>query len=221
MTLKSVIFCDFDGTITEKDNIVSIMKEYGAPGWEEIVNDILGKRMSIQEGVGRMFASIPSTKREEITSFVLSQSKQREGFEDLLAYAEKEGMDFYVVSGGIDFFVHPYLESHLSQDKIYCNGSDFSGQTISITWPNSCDKWCSNDCGCCKPSILRKWDSSKYRRIVIGDSITDLEAAKHADDVFARDFLIEKCTELNIPFTPFETFHDIISDLEKKKEGVQ
>ncbi len=48
---------------------------------------------------------------------------------------------------------------------------------------------------------------------MIGDSITDLQAAKQADKVFARDFLITKCEENYIAYTPFETFHDIQNEL--------
>ncbi|MFC0189170.1 2-hydroxy-3-keto-5-methylthiopentenyl-1-phosphate phosphatase [Fictibacillus aquaticus] len=220
MTKKKVIFCDFDGTITEKDNIVSIMKEFGGNGWEETVKKVLGGEISIQEGVGKMFASVPSSKKEEIIRFVLTRSKLRGGFEDIIQYAKNENIEFYVVSGGIDFFVYPYLEDYISNDHVYCNGSDFTEETIKITWPNECDEHCENGCGCCKPSILRKWDSDEFYKIVIGDSITDVVAAKRADEVFARDFLIEKCRDLNISFTPFETFHDIIGHLEKKKEAV-
>ena len=52
--------------------------------------------------------------------------------------------------------------------------------------------------------------------VVIGDSITDLEAAKLADIVIARDFLIEKCEELHIPYEPFESFHDVINIIDAK-----
>mgnify|MGYP005845266115 FL=1 len=37
---QSVIFCDFDGTVTEKDNIVAIMEEFSPEGWQPIVNEI-------------------------------------------------------------------------------------------------------------------------------------------------------------------------------------
>lgn len=76
----------------------------------------------------------------------------------------------------------------MDEEQIYCNGSSFAGETIEILWPHSCDSQCGNDCGSCKPAILRSFDSASYRKIVIGDSITDLQVAKMADKVFARDF---------------------------------
>ncbi len=50
---KDVIFCDFDGTITENDNIIAIIRHFNPPGWEPIVNDIVSQRKTIRQGVGR------------------------------------------------------------------------------------------------------------------------------------------------------------------------
>jgi 2-hydroxy-3-keto-5-methylthiopentenyl-1-phosphate phosphatase len=216
MSRIPVIFCDFDGTVTEKDNIVDIMKRFAPPGWEAIKDDVLAQRTSIRSGVGRMFSLLPVSLRDEIVSFVLENAKIRPGFDEFLRFVREEGIQFYIVSGGIDFFVHPVLEGRVEREQIFCNGSDFSGETIRILWPHSCDEHCQNDCGLCKPAILRQFDPNTHHRIVIGDSITDLQAARLADEVFARDFLVEKCVEYGIPHTPFETFHDIIRALKEK-----
>ncbi|MCM3718685.1 2-hydroxy-3-keto-5-methylthiopentenyl-1-phosphate phosphatase [Fictibacillus phosphorivorans] len=218
MTQK-IIFCDFDGTVTEKDNIVAIMEAFAPGGWQPIVNDILNEKVSIREGVGKLFSRISSDKKDEIIEFVQTRSKIREGFHEFIDFTKKENIPLYIVSGGIDFFVHPMLKDKVNPEQIICNHSDFSGEQIKITWPNKCDQYCKNDCGCCKPSFIRKTDPqfSGFQKIVIGDSITDLQASKLADVVFARDYLIEKCKENQIPYTPFETFFDVIHALEKEE----
>lgn len=214
----SVIFCDFDGTVTEKDNIVAIMEEFSPEGWQPIVKDILNETISIREGVGRMFSRISSEKKQEIIEFVLTRSKIRDGFQEFIDFTKAENIPLYIVSGGIDFFVYPVLENKIKSENIICNASDFSGDTIKILWPNECDDLCTNDCGCCKPSVIRRLihQYEDAEKIVIGDSITDLQASKLADSVFARDYLIEKCEENQIAYTPFETFYDIIQALEKR-----
>ncbi|ANX12005.1 2-hydroxy-3-keto-5-methylthiopentenyl-1-phosphate phosphatase [Fictibacillus arsenicus] len=216
---RKLIFCDFDGTVTEKDNIVAIMEEFAPDGWQPIVNDILNENISIREGVGKLFSRISSNKKDEIIHFVLTRSKIRDGFQEFIDFTKQENIPLYIVSGGIDFFVHPVLKDKLDPEQIICNHSDFSEEQIKITWPNKCDGLCQNDCGCCKPSFIRKAENQHfdYQKIVIGDSITDLQASKLADVVFARDYLIEKCEENNIPYTPFETFFDVIHALEKEE----
>ncbi|MCG3055934.1 hypothetical protein KZ287_27590, partial [Escherichia coli] len=71
------IFCDFDGTITNSDNIIAIMKKFAPSEWEAIKDDVLAERVSIQEGVGKMFSLLPISLKEEIVSFILSSSEIR------------------------------------------------------------------------------------------------------------------------------------------------
>jgi 2-hydroxy-3-keto-5-methylthiopentenyl-1-phosphate phosphatase len=217
---KQVVFCDFDGTVTEKDNIIAIMNEFAPEGWDEIKEAVLDRSISIREGVGKMFSLLPVTQKEEIIGYAVKNARIRPGFQEFLDFASEEGIPVYIVSGGIDFFIEPIIQQFEPLAGVYCNSSDFSGETIKIDWPNSCDDQCSNDCGCCKPSIMRKLEQSGDYKIVIGDSVTDLEAAKQADLVLARDYLKDKCAEWEIPHRPFETFYDCIEAL-KTEIGVK
>ena len=75
------IFCDFDGTITNSDNIIAIMKQFAPPEWESIKDDVLAQRVSIQEGVGQMFALLPVELKEDIeTERTESELQQVSGF---------------------------------------------------------------------------------------------------------------------------------------------
>ncbi|KKB34935.1 2-hydroxy-3-keto-5-methylthiopentenyl-1-phosphate phosphatase [Bacillus thermotolerans] len=191
------------------------MKHFNPPGWEELKDGVLSQSISIQEGVGKMFQLLPSSLRQEIVNYVLETAEIREGFSDFVEYTKRENIPLYIVSGGIDFFVKPMLKPYDSIADVYCNEADFSGENIQILWPHSCDSECpGQNCGCCKPTIIRRLSEADTHAIVIGDSVTDLQAAKVADTVIARDYLSDKCKELSIPFQPFETFHDCIDILE-------
>ncbi|MFF2482213.1 2-hydroxy-3-keto-5-methylthiopentenyl-1-phosphate phosphatase [Paenibacillus sp. NPDC058071] len=217
-TKKRIIFCDFDGTITVNDNIVAIIRHFNPPGWEQIVEKIVSQQISIQEGVGHMFRLLPSSMQQEVVDYGISNARIREGFADLLAYCKEQDIEFYVTSGGIDFFVYPILAGFgIPEDHIYCNGSDFSGDAIEITWPHPCDEHCQNDCGMCKTTIMRRFPANEYERILIGDSVTDFEGAKLADLVFSRSILTDKCKELGLPHREFSDFHNVISGLEQSK----
>ncbi|PLT33215.1 2-hydroxy-3-keto-5-methylthiopentenyl-1-phosphate phosphatase [Bacillus sp. V5-8f] len=219
MFKKMIIFCDFDGTITENDNIIQIMKHFNPPGWEPIKNNILSGRISIREGVGRMFGLLPASCREEITSFSINTAKIRPGFREFIQYCKERNIRLLVTSGGIDFFVFPILSNFsLSKQDIYCNASDFSGKHIQILWPFPCDVQCSNKCGMCKPSILRSLAFDDSMKIVIGDSITDLAVAKMADLVIARDFLVQKCKEHSLHYEEFHSFFDVVTILNQMND---
>jgi len=214
---QPIVFCDFDGTITENDNIIALVKHFEPPGWETIVKQTLNRECSVREGVGKLFSLLPTSRREEIVEYAVQQARIREGFAEFLKLCDEADIEFYVTSGGIDFFVYPILERFpIKRDHIYCNGSDFSGETIRITWPHACDDTCKNDCGMCKTRIMRQFPADRFYRIVIGDSVTDLEAAKLADLVFARSHLAEHCEKTKMPYIPYQTFHEITDYFQKE-----
>lgn len=212
------IFCDFDGTITKNDNIIAIMKQFGPQEADEIKNQILSQKLSIQEGVGKLFSLLSTDLRNDIIKFIDETLVIRPGFQEFIKFTKEHRISLYIVSGGMDFFVHPTLSDFVDRQQIYCNATDFSSDTIQVNWPHTCDEHCNNQCGLCKPTLIRKLSPKHDYKIVIGDSITDLQAAKLADKVFARDFLITKCEEHGIPYTPFETFHDINLELQQLLE---
>jgi len=215
---KPVLFCDFDGTITMNDNIIAAMKHFNPPGWDAIVNEIIAEKKSVKQGVGEMFALLPSSMKEAIKDYIVTNAGIRDGFPELLAWCKAHDVPFYVTSGGIDFFVYPLLEPFgIPADHIYCNGSDFSGDRIRITWPHDCDEFCDNrgNCGMCKTAVIRRYAKDEYYRILIGDSVTDFPGAKIVDLVFSRSHLTDKCRELGLPHIPFGTFHDVIRHLDQ------
>jgi 2-hydroxy-3-keto-5-methylthiopentenyl-1-phosphate phosphatase len=214
MSNKAII-CDFDGTITETDNIIAIMKQFAPPEWDVLKKRVLSQEITVREGVGNMFQLLPSSIKKDIVEFILDHAEIRPGFKEFVQYTKEKNIPLYIVSGGIDFFVYPLLEGLIDEGQIYCNKADFSNEMITIKWPHSCENTCDNDCGCCKPSLIKKLTSIDQHKIVIGDSITDLQAAKLADFVIARDFLLEKCEELQLPHKPFTTFYDVIKIIEE------
>ncbi|MGM0753560.1 MAG: 2-hydroxy-3-keto-5-methylthiopentenyl-1-phosphate phosphatase [Bacillota bacterium] len=212
-----IIFCDFDGTITETDNIISLMKSFAPPKWEGIKEDILSQSMSIKEGVSKLFSLIPSSQKDEMIQYLLDTAVIREGFKEFVEYTKDNEIPLYIVSGGIDFFVHPLLNEYGPFNGVFCNEANFDDSTVTIHWPHPCDDHCdSKGCGCCKPSILRTLSLKEDTEvIVIGDSVTDIEMAKLGDTVLARDYLARMCEEKGIPYLPFETFHDCMDAIKK------
>ena len=211
-----VVFCDFDGTITEKDNIVAIFDHFQPTGYREWIQELMDGKISIKTCVGGLFEMLPTSNREAIERQAIDPVRIRAGFAEWLSFCKDHHVSFYVTSGGIDFFVYPLLAPFdIERDHIYCNASDFSGDQIKIVWPHQCDEHCSRDCGMCKPSVMRHFPVDQFTRIVIGDGITDVAAAQLADRVYARSSLLKYCESNGIASVPYQTFTDIQQDLER------
>ena len=105
-----VIFCDFDGTITNSDNIVSIMKQFAPSGWETLAENVLSQTISISSGVGKMFSLLDSSLKEEIIDYVKDTAVIRSGFAEFVHFTKEQEIPLFIVSGGMDFFIEPLLD---------------------------------------------------------------------------------------------------------------
>src|SRR5262249_23462276 len=91
-------------------------------------------------------------------------------------------------------------------DRLISIPADFSGPTIALRHPYGCET-----CGTCKVKVMGEYPDAM--KILIGDSITDLHRAHHADRVYARDGPKDYLDQDKVSYTPFETFHDVIKNL--------
>jgi 2-hydroxy-3-keto-5-methylthiopentenyl-1-phosphate phosphatase len=138
----------------------------------------------------------------------------RRGFAVFLNFCREQQFQFFVTSGGIDFFVYPtLLPFGIEKKQIFCNRSNFNQEQIKIEWPHPCDMNCTEDCGMCKATLIRSYPADQYIRILIGDSITDFAGAKMADFIFARSHLATECSKLEMPYFAYESFFDVIEQL--------
>jgi len=221
-SLKPIIFCDFDGTITETDNIVSLMTQFVPEESEKIATAMMEQTITFKDGISGMFELLSTKQKDDVIHYLLDTAIIRKGFGDFVRFAQENHIPFYIVSGGVDFFIEPLLEKYGPFSGIYCNSADFSGQQIKLIFPNGCDEECTKfetqGCGCCKPSVMRQVAQSNHFKIVIGDSLSDFEAAKQADLVLARDHLIKRCKDLQLPYESFETFYDCLEVVKKLME---
>ena len=81
-----VVFCDFDGTITDRDMIVTICERFCPPAWEKVKEEVLARRKSVRAGVAELFAMIPTSKKEEIVAYARKVVHWRAGFKEFLDF---------------------------------------------------------------------------------------------------------------------------------------
>jgi len=203
------VFCDFDGTISERDIIVSMGRAFGGPTAAAVIDSVQRREMSVRAGVEAMFCNIPSNRFAEVVSYARARTVIREGFYEFVEASLQRGWMFAVVSGGFDFFVDPVVAQYGSELQVFCNHIDTSGPTLRVEWSVACDDTCDGGCGLCKPTVLRRFRADMAAQVVIGDGVTDFKAARLADYVFARDGLQRACDEAGIAYTAFETFSGI------------
>ncbi|MCL6592860.1 MAG: MtnX-like HAD-IB family phosphatase [Alicyclobacillus sp.] len=206
-------FCDFDGTITERDMIAEIVKHFVPAQGLPLIEQVNRHELSVRDGVERMFGLLPSAQLPEIAAFACATARLRPGFAEFVQCCAQRQWPLTVVSGGFDFFVHPVLAPFAAHLKVICNQVDDSGPYLRVRWAVPCDPLCDGGCGLCKPTVLRQMKRPGYKQVVVGDGVTDRKAAQRADVVFARGRLQTELERLHVPYIPFSTFTDIVDRL--------
>ncbi|WP_026962183.1 MtnX-like HAD-IB family phosphatase [Alicyclobacillus herbarius] len=207
-------YCDFDGTIAERDMIGAIVQEFLPQTGQAIVDKVNAGEWSVRRGVEAMFGQIPSSRMPELETFARQATRVRPGFPAFVEFVQRQGWRLTVVSGGFDFFVHPVVAPFRDSIAVYCNRLDDSDEFLRVVWSVPCDEACTGGCGLCKPTVIRRTRRPGERIIVIGDGVTDLKQAQLADFVFARDKLLAACQRLDLKHAPFHTFFDILDFLQ-------
>ncbi|CAF3202711.1 unnamed protein product [Rotaria sp. Silwood2] len=209
---SAIVFCDFDGTITSCETFVGVLKHFSPVLSNELIPKILSKEITLRQGVRQIVESIPSSVYpDELLNFV--QDKPiRAGLSSLIDYLDSRHIPFIVVSGGIRCLIEAILkrENLLERcSKIYGIDIDASQEKLKVI-----SEWETGNELVAKVNIIKHECQNNEKIIVIGDSLTDLNASKCANLVFARDGLCNYLKEENIEFIEWIDFEDIKSKLQ-------
>jgi len=209
---SAIVFCDFDGTITSCETFVGVLKHFSPILSNELIPKILSKEITLRQGVRQIVESIPSSVYpDELLNFV--QDKPiRQGLSSFIDYLDSRNIPFIVVSGGLRCLVEAVLKrENLYQRclKIYAIDIDKNEEKLKVI-----SEWESGNELVAKVNIIKHECQNNEKIIMIGDSITDLNASKCADLVFARDALCNYLKEENIEFIEWRDFEDIKNKLQ-------
>jgi len=199
---KIMVFCDFDGTITEEETAVAMMTQFAPEISAKILPKIFDRTLPLKVGIPQVWESIPASCYPEMLE--VSRSKKiRSGFVELLDLLANLNIPLVVVSGGLRFMVETVLGDLVDRvEAIYALDVDPSGEYLHLS---------SGFIG--EIELLDKVKViAQYHpdiAIAIGDSVTDLNMAMQADLVFAQSRLIQYLEDQQKSYIPWENFFDV------------
>ncbi|MBD1844992.1 HAD-IB family phosphatase [Cyanobacteria bacterium FACHB-63] len=200
--MKRIVFCDFDGTITQAETFVAMLREFTPVLSERLLPEIYAKRLTLRDGVRQFIQSIPAARYDDIIEFTRSQPI-RPGLLELLDFLESKEILFVVISGGLLGMVESVLNPFRQRiHAVHAMEVDTKGQFLQVY-----SAYESETEIVAKAQIMAKYKADQS--IAIGDSITDLNLALAAEIVFARSPLTRYLEERNKAFIPWSDFFDV------------
>jgi 2,3-diketo-5-methylthio-1-phosphopentane phosphatase len=215
---KPIIFCDFDGTITQLDVTDQILNQYAHPAWREVEQEWACGSIGSQECLERQMALVDASAEE--LNALIDAVPVDPGFPRFLRWLEDSGLSFYVVSDGFDYVVRRVLKRAgvngqlRNGGALFANALSVEGRRSVTSFPNRSSE-CKHGCATCKPVIMRRLSREHGPVVYVGDGLSDRHAMAEADLVLAKHQLLAYCREQGIACTPFETFDDVIEAIEQ------
>ena len=206
-----MVFCDFDGTITERDTLQAVCHAF-IPEIAARVLPAIGRReITLQAGVSELLNHLPTAAAADIRDFVCREPV-RKGFECFAQQLKDWALPLVVLSGGMGFCVEARLQPwrHLIHG-VHALDIDLKQAFMHMQIHSG-----SGTEAVPKTAIMMAYGAS--HNIVIGDSISDQGMALQADRVFARDRLLSFMHNRNKAVEAFRDFGDILDALRPKPD---
>src|SRR5271169_819286 len=106
---RPVVFCDFDGTVTQLDVTDQILSQLAHPSWREIEREWLLGLIGSRECLERQIALVdaPAEEVHEVIDTVAIDT----AFPAFCKFARKKRLPLYILSDGFDYVIRRVLKS--------------------------------------------------------------------------------------------------------------
>lgn len=203
----AVVACDFDGTITQQDLGLATMERFADGDWWAIETRWRRGEISSMECLQEQFGMV-SAAEPELRAFY-EEVPVDPAFPAFAEACCDAGVGLVVLSDGLDFYIKIVLARlGLGGVPYFANRLVFDRGRLVIEFPHraaDCDM-----CGNCKRDHVRRLGREYHTVAFVGDGHSDRCVVRHASRVFAKSHLREYCLRERVPFTPFESFADLL-----------
>lgn len=205
-----LLLCDFDGTITVRDLTNIVWDTCLRYDWRtELVPLSERGEINATEMIRRGYADV-DRPAAELVELIRPAAGFRDSFDALLDACRQHGWRFEVLSNGMRFYIEALLPPGV---PVWAYEGDFDGRW-RVELPAGVTVGPTEDF---KVKVLERHRAEDPSRpvIYIGDGRLDFEAARRCDRVFAvrGSTLARLCARESVPFTPFDTFHEVLRAL--------
>jgi len=208
--MKTLVQCDFDGTITEEDASFFLLDTFAQGDWRRLLRDYKEHRISVGEFNTKAFAMVKDDK-PTLLEALKGKVKVRAGLHGLVNYCLREGFRLVIVSNGLDFYIKAVLKDlGLENIEVHAAQASFHPEGMKVQYVGPDGERLEDGF---KEAYIKSFLKLGYRVIYIGNGDSDFAPAKYAHYVFATGDLLAYCKDNNLKYKPFENFIDVVREI--------
>lgn len=209
---KTLVQCDFDGTITEEDISFLMLDAFADGDWKQLFQEYEDGKISVGRCNTLAFAMVKAD-RQSLLEIVMSKMKVRSGFHELVACCRRKGFRFVVVSNGLDFYIEKILSDiGLADIEAFAAKTQFHPEGLTVQYIGPDGNQLDSDF---KVAYVNSFLREGYRIIYAGNGNSDIAPARQCSHIFATGALLDHCQQTNLDCTPFTDFSEVVSVLER------
>ena len=207
---KTLVQCDFDGTISEEDVSFVLLDTFANGNWRELLEEYKQGRISVGDFNTRAFAMVKAD-RQRLLKVVEGSARIRAGLGELLTCCRRKGFRFVIVSNGLDFYIKAILRRMgLRELEVFAARAEFRPEGMKVEYRGP-DGNCLDDGF--KEAYTNSFLASGYRIIYVGNGVSDIIPVRLAHHIFATGELLAYCKEMDLAHTPFVDLNDVARGL--------
>lgn len=207
---KTMIQCDFDGTLTHKDVSFLLLDAFANGDWRQLLEQYRRDKISVNYFNTHAFAMLKANK-QTLLEFMRDKVTIRSGFHELLNYCKKRDFNLVIVSNGLDFYIDAMLvDIGIKDIKIFSARTQFTSECLKVQYIGPTGE--KLDRGF-KEAYIRLFIDEGYRVVYVGNGASDIPAAKLSQYIFATGELLDYCRKAHLQHTPFVDLYDIVKGL--------
>ena len=201
---------DFDGTLSVKDTVDTMLERFADPAWKEVEDAWLDGKI---DAMTCMRQQLRMVNADHVTLSKFFRGIQLDAsFVPFFKYV-KTFANLAIVSDGLDYAIKTAMRNaEISNIPIYANTLLFEPRGIDIAWPHQSAS-CKVGNGVCKCAVTRSLTEENEITVLIGDGKSDACLSSEVNVVFAKDSLAKYCEQQKIPYTKFQTFADVLVEI--------
>lgn len=216
------LYIDFDGTISKRDVIDEILKEFADEKWLEIEREWTTGRIGSRECLKKQLALVRVRPRD-LDEFIDALALD-EGFVSLLTFCKEIDIPVRIISDGFNYYIERMIGRAVDDRRLLENVEIFANILTLV----GADRWrprfpffrkiCDDGCATCKPRVMQVTNAVAASTVFVGDGLSDRFAARAADVVFAKDKLKDHCRLNKIQLTEYTNLRQVAESLDEAYE---
>jgi 2-hydroxy-3-keto-5-methylthiopentenyl-1-phosphate phosphatase len=214
---NSRVFFDFDNTITKFDVLDAIIEQFSIDReWVAYEEAWRSGDIGSKECLEGQLRSIRGT-RDSLAEY-LSTITIDAHFKRLLALLQDSGIRPVILSDSFTFFISSILRNNNVRGiSVYANKLRFYEDRLIPSFPHS-NHLCSH-CAHCKTNNFSSSGDVEKSIVYIGDGLSDVCPAQHADLVFAKSALLDYFKKAKRYCVAFSDLGDIYNYCKEHRNG--